>query len=160
MKKFFKILMITIAATGSLFVLLALIAGFFFGDRIESELQQARSKSEQTEAKIALQMVHVEISMCWAETGSYLECDLSKMQQLANPKYLVGFISSAGKESERLWVGNLDKDLIAKAKEICPDCIVSKESFKAIALAKNSGGELDAWTYTKGDASPLPMTRP
>ena len=101
-----------------------------------------------------------------AEFETFVSTDLSELAPtMGNGRYLFGFVqpfkssrAPAAHNPDQNWVGPKDPAAIAQAQKLCPDCVVSEKSFKAIALTKNeSTGEWDAWVVSSDNKDPRPI---
>lgn len=91
--------------------------------------QRFQQKAMQAEAKVQLAQLYTQEKVFQAEHGAY-SADLNEIQfqPMPNAKYVIGFAST-------------DPELAA----ICPDCNVTTETFKAVAVGM-IGSTQDVWT--------------
>lgn len=134
--------------------LLAIVAlSCFFLFCPKSQKEGFLPPTVETEGKHQLLMLRTHILVHQIETESFEGVDFSTLKGIEDGEFAVGVVSTGENDTEGHWMGNTtNPELIAKAKEVCPDCVITKDGFKAIAIAVKDGKYV-ARTITHDDGN-------
>lgn len=121
---------------------------------------QVADSALDVEARMLLLQVRTHILVHQINTESYENVDFSDLPSFEDAQFVVGVISTGSSDEQGYWTGNTDETLIAKAKELCPDCIITSEGFKLIAVAQTESGDFVAKTITHEEDSDVTNLNP
>lgn len=141
--------------TSGIVTLVLLGLGFLAGQI--GEITEGYQKNAMTaEGQMLLAVIKVQVQANETEYG-VLSSDIGT-QQTENPRYAAGFVEATPVLPEwppmirpsRHWWGSPES--LQMARQACPDCLVSGESYKAIAIGNiDSDPEMDVWILRKGE---------
>lgn len=120
---------------GTALLITAGFIAFTFG--FKTYQQNLLNKASHSEAQMMLLQLRTHLLVHHISTESYENVDFSEFPHFSKTDFITGVVSTGPDDTEGFWSGNVeDASLIAKAKEVCPDCRITAEGFKVIALGK------------------------